>query len=249
MDTNIVSPVRRLEIIAAALAVLVIAVALIWNEHNSRIKDQALAEERVKQTEAAQVQAQQQIAVFQKQIDAQQKIIETQTAQNQQLLAALGDLNNKFNNLRADESRQVQAVQGMSSADLAKALATVLPNVKYDPSTGIATGITTENLKTIETQKLQLDACVTQRTTLEDESAKYKVLSDSDASVISAQKVEIGNLNSKIDTMNIADQNEIKALKAQVKTVKGNLVHRLWNRVKFPMGVATGILITHGLGL
>ena len=41
----------------------------------------------------------------------------------------------------------------------------------------------------------------------------------------------------------------IALLKAQVKVVKGSFAKRVWNKVKFPIGMAVGALLTHGVGL
>ena len=68
------------------------------------------------------------------------------------------------------------------------------------------------------------------------------------AAVGEQQAKQIGDLKQALDLERRAFDKRDDLAKNQVKTAQGTWIHRIWNRVKFPVGIALGGLGGYGLG-
>lgn len=68
------------------------------------------------------------------------------------------------------------------------------------------------------------------------------------AAIGEQQAIQIREMNQALDLERRAFDKRDDLAKVQVKTVQGTWIHRAWNKVKFPVGVALGGLAGYGLG-
>jgi hypothetical protein len=235
--------VQRLEMYFV-LAVLVIGAGAVgWHEHNARVAQDALLDEQKKQNNQMQTQSKLQIELLTKQIATAEIELAQAQDERQKMVVALSALNNQLGVLQVNERRQVQAVQQMSPDALTRAIADALniQGAKYNQATQTLTGVTVDDLKKIETEHVELVSCQGERDKLTVMNTACANLNAEYTREIQLQGTIIADQQKELNTTKQADASEIALLKKQVVVVRGSLIHRIWNRIKFPAGVAIGI--------
>lgn len=243
-------PVYRLELYFVLGIVLLGGAALFWHDHNVSVAQQALLDQQKQQVAAQTKAAQEQITQLQSAVVSQSKQIANDEQEHQQLTQTLTALTSQLSTIQAQSRQQIAAVQQMSTDQIVQALAEQLKiqgGVTLNTQTGDAT-VTPNALKSIETNQVELTSCRAENINLTKQVSTCQQMQADYQDVLAKYSKLVDEQQTEYATLKQSDQARIDLLQKEVTAAKGTKLQRLWNVVKFPVGIGVGVLAHAALG-